>query len=1002
MAVAVAAGPFTGSTSGGSGVAVPGVSSAAGSYLLVLLTANTSNVTGVTCGSVQFAKIAGGNASNGVAVEAWGGQVESAVSNATLLISAAGSFNAAGFAFSLSGVAKSAEVGVAIGATAGTGNVSAAFTGLTNDSLVFVPQMLVYSFNDVTPDEGSNVRRELAGYVFWSKGPTTSSSKTVSCTGQSDTGMAYCGIELLPEGAGASVTEVTAGAPTVGSSTLGQVHALSAAAVSAGAPTVSAPALNPPSVHELSANPITAGVPTISAPALGQPGVFSPLGQTSRVWLGLGSDDLGNAYGCAYGADVFIQIGGTGDFDPLGLGALGWACFAAGIDGALFVGDCEGRVWKRPSGGSAFSAMAPGPYALGMCTALNGDIYANQYNGDIWRLPYGSDTWEALNQTERPWTAVCSDPVTGDIYASTFGGLVYKLNKETDDFEPVTGITARNYRGICIDLSGNFWACTGYGYLVKRTGGTGDFASIGGVARNWRCMATATNGYDIYAAEDGGDIYKLTVETAAVSLSAGAIVAGASTVSAPALGQTHSLSSGAVASGSPTIAAPALSQAHALSVAALTAGAAEVGTPALGQTHSLSAPPVATASPTTGAPAVGQTHALSAQAMATSSPTLGAPGLSQTQALTAPSLASGSPTAGAPLLSQIHVLSASAQAAGVPTVAAPPLGQNHLLSASASVTSAPTVGSPVISQTHTLSVAAVTPGMPALGTPALGQTHALAPSGVVAGSPTLEAPLLTIDGQLSASPVAAGTPTLGAPSISQTHLLATLAVSAGSPSVSAPALGQNHSLSAASLLTGTATIEAPSVGQTHTISAGALLAGPPTVSSPELEQTSEFQFTVDPLSAGTPSLGSPALVQVHVFVAGAVSARATSISAPLLSSVSHVSYPPLPDWVGANMPNIYKYDVGSVVQLPLPAAFDPVAHALEGILRTPPGDRVYVTPTITGRGPYVANFVSTRGQLNSVGTYSFSVTIQSRTTDDSKDLDPVFFRVWPRGRHGSA
>lgn len=98
------------------------------------------------------------------------------------------------------------------------------------------------------------------------------------------------------------------------------------------------------------------------------------------------------------------------------------------------------------------------------------------------------------------------------------------------------------------------------------------------------------------------------------------------------------------------------------------------------------------------------------------------------------------------------------------------------------------------------------------------------------------------------------------------------------------------------------------------------------------------------------------------------------------------------------MTTIYKFDVGARATVQLPSTYDPDLHSLAGTLRKPNGDSLLVEPQISGLG---ASYVSTRGQLDVAGTYAYSVTITVNATGESRMIDPVFFRVWPRSRQGS-
>lgn len=97
--------------------------------------------------------------------------------------------------------------------------------------------------------------------------------------------------------------------------------------------------------------------------------------------------------------------------------------------------------------------------------------------------------------------------------------------------------------------------------------------------------------------------------------------------------------------------------------------------------------------------------------------------------------------------------------------------------------------------------------------------------------------------------------------------------------------------------------------------------------------------------------------------------------------------------------NIHVYDVGVVLDVPLPPSFDAQTMSLEATLRKPEGSTLLV-PVTNPAG--VVRYTAAKGDLNVRGEYALTVTVKSKTTDDERVLEPLFFRVWPRGRQGTS
>lgn len=190
--------------------------------------------------------------------------------------------------------------------------------------------------------------------------------------------------------------------------------------------------------------------------------------------------------------------------------------------------------------------------------------------------------------------------------------------------------------------------------------------------------APATGGgYTVFSATQTVDV---TVPAGTDDLLANDVT-GASSVSAPAIGQVHALNAADVAAGS-SVSAPALGQVHGLTAVSV-ASASSVGEPAIAIVTPLLAEDVA-ASSSVSAPSIAQIHALLAS------------GVSSASAITIPPLG------------QVHALLA-ADVASASSVSEPGLagvgGIDELFADS--VASASSVGVPSLAQIHTLTAADV-------------------------------------------------------------------------------------------------------------------------------------------------------------------------------------------------------------------------------------------------------------------------------------------------------
>jgi hypothetical protein len=241
-------------------------------------------------------------------------------------------------------------------------------------------------------------------------------------------------------------------------------------------------------------------------------------------------------------------------------------------------------------------------------------------------------------------------------------------------------------------------------------------------------------------------------------------VSSASSVTSPAITQTHVILANDVASAS-SVTAPALTQVHAL-LANDVASASSVGTPALLEVVPLLADDVASAS-SVSVPAIGQVHIITADDVASAS-SVGTPAVGQIHALLADDVASAS-SVSTPALAHIHVLTAN-DVSSASSVSTPALTEeagdtvDDLLAED--VASASSVSTPALGQIHALA-ANDNASASSVSVPAFGQVHALTADDVTSAS-SVSAPAL--------AEVGAGTDVLLADSVSSASSVSTPAL----------------------------------------------------------------------------------------------------------------------------------------------------------------------------------------------------------------------------------
>ena len=205
------------------------------------------------------------------------------------------------------------------------------------------------------------------------------------------------------------------------------------------------------------------------------------------------------------------------------------------------------------------------------------------------------------------------------------------------------------------------------------------------------------------------------------------------------------------------------------------------------------------------------------------------------------------------------------------------------LTAANIVTGTPTLGTPTLGQTHALTAAGITAGAPTVATATLAQAHALATADVATGTPTLDAPTIGQVHALTATAITTGAPTLGAPGMAGESALTASDITAGTPALDAPTLTQVHVLTAVTVVTGAPVLDAPAIGQTHALSASGIITGTPTLGTPSM--VGESALVAADIATGAAVLDAPAIGQVHALTAGGVTTGAATVGAPVISQI---------------------------------------------------------------------------------------------------------------------
>jgi PKD repeat protein len=260
----------------------------------------------------------------------------------------------------------------------------------------------------------------------------------------------------------------------------------------------------------------------ISLSNTGTYGEFLNLNQSpggSSSWQGMDSDALGNVYAAASGpqGDIFIQMGGTGNFVSLGAPDTWYMDVAVSPDGNTIYACTDvsfnGFIYKKVGAGAFTPIFSVTDVAWeGVAVAPNGDVYAvsgvvhdpNLNQGIYCDSGAG---FVSLNEPDRYWSGIGAAP-NGDIYAITSGGAIYKRTGGTGGFLQVASIPAEG-RGVAVASNGDVYVVRKGGSVYRQPAGSTTFTSLQNQARLYQGIAITPEG-DIYLSvtTTAGSIYK--------------------------------------------------------------------------------------------------------------------------------------------------------------------------------------------------------------------------------------------------------------------------------------------------------------------------------------------------------------------------------------------------------------------------------------------------------------------------------------------------------------
>ena len=403
--------------------------------------------------------------------------------------------------------------------------------------------------------------------------------------------------ENLPElsevtGDNLTATNLSAGAPALGTPTLAQTHVLSSSNVATASPVLGSPSLS--QTHQLTSSSLATGAPALAAPTLGEIHNFTPANLAAGAPV-LGSPDLGQTHELT-GSGV---VSGIPTFSGLTLGQIHSLEVSSYSTGNPVLGTptlTSGATHELTGTNIDTGAPVLGSPAIGQSHSLTGAALTTE------QPSLGAP---ALAQTHE---LVVSNLVTG---APVFG---------QPSLTPTHTLTSTN-------------VTTGQPVL-----GAPDFG------QDHQLTATSTaSGIPEVGQPSIGQSHSLTGSS---------LVTGSPELESPSLAPTDQLTASNLTAGALVLGQPDLGQTHQLTSASYSTGAPVVGQPSLssGMTHDLTALHLATGAPTLEIPGIGQTQVFVASAVQAGSITIELPDLGQTHRLAANLLATGSVVVGSPAL----------------------------------------------------------------------------------------------------------------------------------------------------------------------------------------------------------------------------------------------------------------------------------------------------------------------------------------------------------------
>ncbi len=278
---------------------------------------------------------------------------------------------------------------------------------------------------------------------------------------------------------------------------------------------------------------------TIAAGGVGtfvSDGVFVPLNQTSRTWIGMGTDfygATGDVYACDRNSGLYKQTGGTGNFTITGFG-VGCEYAAVAPNGDVYVTNYSGIYMQTNGTGSFVTLGEPVRNWEGIAATATGNVYAAVYSGNIYMQTAGTGNFSSVSGNGA-WIGLTVAP-NGDVYATQEGGGIFMQTNGTGSFNSLSQ-TARAWEGVAAAPNGDVYAVVYGGDVYKQTAGSGDFNALGITTRNYGGTTVASNG-NVYLSANTNDIYMMT-NTAPSDLTGGNLIlssgigsgAGASSIS---------------------------------------------------------------------------------------------------------------------------------------------------------------------------------------------------------------------------------------------------------------------------------------------------------------------------------------------------------------------------------------------------------------------------------------------------------------------------------------